>query len=81
MIGKSVSEIGALKDQAEQEGSQDIESILHTNIFKPFLVNLKIQMEIYNDESRPKVSVLSCKSYNPIAYARKLIQEINAMKL
>lgn len=75
LIGASAEDLGDMYSKASKEDCR-YEDILNEVPFKPFIFRLRTKMEVYNDESRLKTSVMSVAPVNYVEYTQKLLKDI-----
>lgn len=75
LIGASAEDLGDMYSKASKEDCR-YEDILNEVPFKPFIFRLRTKMEVYNDESRLKTSVMSIAPVNYVEYTQKLLKDI-----
>lgn len=75
LIGATAEDLGEMYSMQSKEDSR-FEDILNDAPFKPFIFRLRTKMEVYNDESRLKTSVMSVAPVNYVEYTQKLLKDI-----
>lgn len=79
LIGASAEDLGEMYSKSSKEDSR-YEDILNEVPFKPFIFRLRTKMEVYNDESRLKTSVMSVAPVNCVEYTQKLLKDIAELR-
>ncbi|XP_065291671.2 replication protein A 70 kDa DNA-binding subunit [Dermacentor albipictus] len=75
LIGASAEDLGDMYSKSSKEDCR-YDDILNEVPFKPFIFRLRTKMEVYNDESRLKTSVMSVAPVNCVEYTQKLLKDI-----
>ncbi|XP_075745576.1 replication protein A 70 kDa DNA-binding subunit isoform X2 [Rhipicephalus microplus] len=79
LIGASAEDLGEMYSNSSKEDSR-FEDTLNDVPFKPFIFRLRTKVEVYNDESRLKTSVMSVSPVDYVEYTKKLLKDIAELK-
>ena len=64
-----------------KEAGKPVEQMIQDNLFETFSFRLKTVIENYNEEMRPRTTIIACSKIDSIARGKKLIQDIIKMGL
>lgn len=76
MIGCSAEQLSLIKEENEDK-FLDVLSALH---FQSFVFKLRSKVEVFNETSRLKTTVLEASPVEPVSYTKKLITDIRRME-
>jgi len=62
-----------------KEAGQSVDQMVQDNLFETFSLRLKTVIENYNEEMRPRTTIMACSKIDSIARGKKLIQDIMKM--